>query len=133
MPPRIATAAFSCCLLAGASLAQNAVVAAEGSPEQSALIAAAIRDWVTDFEKGRLGPKGLLRRGADLQPSYVSAARRAGRIADVDVERITHLDALQKLLYHAERYPTVELGDAVLGVAAAGLESSFLDVGALEL
>jgi hypothetical protein len=134
MLPRIAANTLSC-LLAGWSLAQSSApnVAAEGSPEQSALIATSIREWVADFEKGRLGPKGMLRRGADLQPAYVAAARRAGRISDVDAERITHLDALQKLLYHAEKYPTVDLGDAVLGVAAVGLEASFLDVAALEL
>lgn len=132
MPPRIAPS-LSCCLFACLLEAQTVANVAEGSPEQGTLIATAIREWVVDFEKGRLGPKGMLQRRADLQPRYVAAARRAGRIGETDEDRITHLDALQKLLYHCERFPTAELGDAVLGVAAVGLEAAFLDVAALEL
>lgn len=123
--------AFLCSLCAVPSSAQAPI--AEGSAEQSALVAAAIREWVADFEKGRLGAKGTLRRGADLQPKYVAPARRAGRLGGDDEERITHLDALQKLLFHAERYPSPELADAVLGVASVGLEAAFLDLTALEL
>jgi hypothetical protein len=106
---------------------------AEGSPEQAAAVATAIRVWVAEFEQGRLGAKGTLRRGTDLQPRYVAHAVRACRLSDDDEERITHLDALQKLLFFAEHNPSPDMTDAVLGVAAAGLESSFLDLAALEL
>ncbi len=124
-------ATLSCSLVA-ASLPSQAAVA-EGSPEQSAWVARAIREWVEDFGSGRLGPRGVLRRGADLQPRYVASARRAARLGEADEDRITHLDALQKLLLFAERNASVELGDAVLGVASAGLDNAFLGVDGLEL
>lgn len=127
---RASLAAAVLCLLVARPHAQQPV---EGSPEQRALVATAIRDWVADFEAGRLGARGLLRRGASLQPRYVAAARKAQRLGDADEERITHLDALQKLLFFAEQHATPELADAVLGVAGAGLEKSFLDHDALEL
>lgn len=106
---------------------------AEGTAEQAAAIATAIREWVAEFQLGRLGSRGLLRRGGDLQPRYVAHARRAGRIGEGDPERITHLDVLQKLLYFAEKNPSPDLAEAVLGVAAAGLDGAFLDLDALEL
>lgn len=127
---RTAPVAFLCSVFVTQLVAQATV---EGSAEQSAAVAMAIREWVSDFEKGRLGAKGTLRKGADLQPRYVASARRAGRLGDDDTERITHLDALQKLLFHAERYATPELAEAVLGVASAGLDAAFLDLTALEL
>lgn len=108
-------------------------VHAEGSPEQAAAVAMAIREWIAEFEQGRLGPKATVRRGGALQPRYVGHAARAGRLTEDDEERITHLDALQKLLFFAEHNPSPDMADAVLGVAAAGLESSFLDLTALEL
>ncbi len=97
------------------------------------VIAEAIREWADDFEHERLGPAGVLRRGEGLQPAYVAACRRAGMIGQNDEERLTHLDMLQKLLYFAESAPSTELADAVLGIAAARLESSFLDLAALQL
>jgi hypothetical protein len=120
--------------MAGAFLATApAQKIVEGSPEQQAWVATAIREWVADFEQGRLGSKGLLRRGGHLQPRYVAPARKAQRLDDVDEERITHLDALQKLLFYAEQHATPELADAVLGVAAIGLEGRFLDHDALQV
>lgn len=101
--------------------------------EHASLVATAIREWVADFERGRLGAKGTLRRGTDLQPRYVAPARRAGLLGADDEERITHLDALQKLLFEAERLASPELAEAVLGIAAIGFEASFLDLTALEL
>lgn len=140
MPRNAVFSAFSSSPCLAVAIALLAVAPApgqatpvDGSPAQASEAAAAIREWVTGFEKGQLGAKGSLRRGADLQPRYVAPARRAGLLATEDEERITHLDALQKLLFHAERFPTAELGDAVLGVAAVGLESAFLDADALEL
>lgn len=97
------------------------------------VVAEAIKEWAADFEKGRLGPNGTLRRGDGLQPAYVGASRRAGMVGQNDEERLTHLDMLQKLLFFAEQNPSTELADAVLDVAAARLESSFLDLSALQL
>ncbi|MEO6597852.1 MAG: hypothetical protein ABIP94_24165, partial [Planctomycetota bacterium] len=109
-----------------------AQVAARDAEESNA-IAQAITLWVRDFERCRIGPKGVLRGGAGLQPAYVAAAVRAKRLTESDMERLTHLDALQKLLYFAETHPSTELADAVLGLAATGLETAFLDHDALEL
>ena len=103
------------------------------SPETAAAVATAIRDWVRDYERGNLGPKGILRVGSQLQPAYVAAAKRAGRIGPDDVDRLTHLDVLQKLLFVAETEPSPDMADAVLGLCAAGLEGSFLDFESLQL
>jgi hypothetical protein len=102
-------------------------------PDVQAHAARALREWVDDFGRGRLGPNGLLRGGASHQPLYVAAARRAGVLAARDEDRLTHLDVLQKLLWIAESQPSTELGDAVLGLCAVGFESSFLDQDALQL
>lgn len=126
-------------LLAACAVAFTlAPVAAQGlgsEPEagQGAAVAEAIREWVAAFERRRLSPGGTLRRGAELQPRYVGAARRAEMLGPADEERITHLDALQKLLSFAEQHPSTELADVVLGVAAAGLDDAFLDHDALLL
>ncbi|MBL8725075.1 MAG: VWA domain-containing protein [Planctomycetes bacterium] len=101
--------------------------------DATSLAAAAIRDWSAAFERGQLGPRGTLRAGAGLQPSYVVHARRGGFVRERDEERITHLDLLQKLLLHAERHPNVDLADAVLDVAATRLEGAFLDHDAMQL
>lgn len=123
-----------CCAVLGAFAASGVVRAqAGGDAATAAAVAEAIQAWVEDFERGRLGARGVLRRGDDLQPRYVAPARRAGRLGDRDEERITHLDALQKLLFFAEQQPTPALADAVLGVAAAGLDGAFLDHDALAL
>ncbi|MBL8753821.1 MAG: VWA domain-containing protein [Planctomycetes bacterium] len=106
---------------------------AEGSPQQATAIAQALDAWVADYEKGELAAKNTIRRGDHLQPTYVAHARRAGKLGEHDEERITHLDALQKLLFHAEKHPSAALAEAVLGVAAIGFETSFLDVQAHEL
>lgn len=95
--------------------------------------AQAIRLWVADFERGRLGPRGLLRRGGNLQPPYVGPARRAQVLGDDDFEKLNHLEVLQKLLYVAESKATADLADAVLAVCAIGLDAAFLDPEALEL
>ena len=95
--------------------------------------AAAIQQWIDDFTSGRLGPRGALRTGAQLQPRYMAHAKRAGHLQSKDLDRLNHLDALQKLLFFAEKNPSPELGDAVLGVASAGLDRSFLDRDAFEL
>ena len=95
--------------------------------------ATAIRQWIEDFESGRLGPRGGLRGGARLQPRYHLAARRGGFLDGVDLDRLTHLDVLQKLMYHAEKHASPLLADAVLEVASTGLERSFLDRDAFEL
>jgi hypothetical protein len=118
------------CAPAGA----QASVADLPPPEERASCAAqAIRDWVTDYARGRLGPHGTLRGGARLQPEYAKAARRGGFVRPIEPDNVTHLDMLQKLLFHAETNPTTELADAVLSVCAAGLEGSFLDQDALQL
>ena len=101
--------------------------------EMTAHVAQAIREWVTEFERGRLQPKATLRRASDLQPNYVRTARQAGFVAEGDEGRITHLDMLGKLLFHAERNGTPEIAEAVLGVAAIGFEGAFLDLQAHEL
>lgn len=118
------------CLLGSALLpAQRPPDAAD----TSALVASAIRAWVDDYERGRLAPGGVLRSGAGLQPAYVAYARRAGFVGARDEDRLSHLDVLQKLLVHAEREPTTDVADALLALAATGLEGAFLDHEALRL
>lgn len=109
------------------------VPALSAQDDVSADVATAIRHWVGDFERGKLPAKGLLRQSRDLQPDYVQFARRAGFLYAGDEDRVTHLDMLGKLLLHAEHHPSAALADAVLGVAAAGFDSSFLDREAMEL
>lgn len=118
-------------IVAAPAVAQAALAA--GSPEQAAAVAQAITLWIEDFERGDLAVKNSLRAGEDLQPRYVALARRAQLLRAEDEERITHLDALGKMLFFAERNPSVALADAVLGVASIGFERSFLDLTALEL
>jgi hypothetical protein len=113
--------------------AQEPPKVAAHEAEISRAVAEAIREWVREYEHDKFGPKGLLRSGAHLQPRYVEAARRAERVTQVDYERCTHLDMLQKLLFFAESQPSADLADAVLGVAATGLEGTFLDHEALML
>jgi hypothetical protein len=96
-------------------------------------VAAAIQQWIDDFAAGRLGPHGALRTNAQLQPRYMRHARRADMLTDGDMDRLTHLDALQKLVFFAEKHPSTALGEAVLSVASVGLDGSFLDRDAFEL
>ena len=93
---------------------------------QSPLVARAIREWTAAFEQGRLGARAVLQAGDDRQPAYVAPARAAGYVTAGDATRITHGEALQKLMFHAERWPDAELGAALLGVAAIGLEGDLL-------
>ena len=96
-------------------------------------VARAIEQWVDDFGRSRLGPRGLLRSGLRLQPDYYLHARKAGMVSERGLGRVTHLDMLQKLLFHAEKHPAAGMGEAVLSVASVGLERSFLDRTAFEL
>lgn len=95
--------------------------------------AQAIQAWAEDFARGRLGARGLLRRGSGLQPRYMAHARRTNLLRKDDYERLTHLDVLQKLMFFAESNPSPELGEAVLSIASVGFEGSFLDRTAFEL
>ncbi|MCA8953687.1 MAG: HEAT repeat domain-containing protein, partial [Planctomycetes bacterium] len=103
------------------------------SAEARAAAATAMREWVAEFEIGRLGPRGLLHGGPGLQPRYVRYARQADLVSERDSDRITHLDMLGKLLIFAEQHPSNELTEATLAVAAAGFERAFLDQNALEV
>lgn len=96
-------------------------------------MAQAIRAWVTDFESGRLGARGMVRGGVGLQPRYMRHARSAGLVAERDSDRITHFDMLGKCLIFAEEHPSTELGEALLSVASAGFDRAFLDRLALEV
>jgi len=96
-------------------------------------VAQAIEVWVEDFSRGRLGARGLLRRGAGLQGRYMKHARHTDLLKKGDYERLTHLDVLQKLLIFAESNPSPELGEALLSVASVGFEGSFLDRTAFEI
>ncbi|MEC8251708.1 MAG: VWA domain-containing protein, partial [Planctomycetota bacterium] len=50
-----------------------------------------------------------------------------------DLDRLTHLDVLQKMVFYGERYPCLEVGDALLDLAAVGVEGTFLDRQSFEL
>lgn len=97
------------------------------SSQQLDAAAAALRSWAADFDRERLVSTGLLRRGAGLQPAYVQKAQKAAVLGDGDLERLTHFDALQKLLFLAESHPCSDLADAVLDVAACGYDKSLVD------
>jgi Mg-chelatase subunit ChlD len=88
---------------------------------------------VRDYERGRLGPHAVLRSGIGLQPAYAELARRAGFVAARDLDRLTHWDVLQQLLQWAERHPSTAVAEALLDLAATGLEAAFLDHEALRL
>jgi len=117
-------------LLGAAALPAQATVPLARAQAEAAV---GICEWVGAFERGRLGPRGTLRRGGGLQPAYVKNARRAGLVSPGDPERITHLDLLGKMLDFAENHPSNELTEAVLDVASAGFERAFLDQQALEV
>ena len=115
----------------GASGAQ-APTAAQLAAQQVAAVAA-IDAFVDDYEKGRLNPGGPLRRESGLRPRYAKIARRAELLSKSDPGSLLHLDALRKLLLFSERQPTEELGQAVLGLAAAGFDRSLFDRHAMVL
>lgn len=125
--------AFRRCLAVLLCLGPASAQAPGPDAETRAAAARAIREWVSAFESERLGPRGLLRRGAGLQPGYVRWAQKAGLIRDGDADNLTHMDMLGKLLIFAEQHPDDELGEAVLEVASAGFERAFLDRLALEV
>lgn len=99
--------------------------------KQQPAAAEAIRQFVEAYEKDRLNPSGSLQRGSGLQPGYARIALRAGLLSDRDPGALLHQDALRKLLVFAERYPTEEIGDAVLGLAASGFDRSLIDLDAV--
>lgn len=96
-------------------------------------MATAIQYWIEDFGRGRMGARGLLRGGAGLQPRYMGLLRRTDLVRKQDYDRLNHLDVLQKMLFYAETNPSAELGEAVLSVASAGFDGSFLDRTAFEV
>ena len=93
--------------------------------------AEAIRLFVDAYEKDRLNPSGPLHGGSGLWPGYAKIALRAGLLSERDPGALRHEDALRKLLVFAERYPTEEIGDAVLGLAASGFDRSLIDLDAV--
>lgn len=120
----------ACALWLPAAVAQGLPRAetAELDPAaRRASVAQAITEWVADYEADRLGPKGVLHREHGLQPRYAQAARAAQVLGDQAGGALTHLDALQKLLYYAESDPDEAVGEALLGLAAAGFDKSLVD------
>ncbi|MFN3244825.1 MAG: VWA domain-containing protein [Planctomycetota bacterium] len=97
------------------------------------LVASSVRQWLDAYESGQLGPRGGLRDEARLQPKYLRDATRAGFVGRADRGRLTHLDVLQKMLFYGEKHPNAEIADVVLGLAATGIEGSFLDRLSFEL
>jgi hypothetical protein len=121
---------------AAVTLLTSALLPAQTDPAaipESSRVAAAIRSWLDDFQSGRFSAKATLRGGTHHQPDYAEMARRFGYLQEREEDRLTHLDMLGKFLAYAERHPGKELADAVLGVAAAGLDGAFLDRDAVEL
>ncbi|MBM3974898.1 MAG: VWA domain-containing protein [Planctomycetes bacterium] len=133
MTPRFRFLAPLCAVALALAAARAQDVVPFGSSQQSALVARALREWTAAFEQGRLGARAVLQRGVERQPAYVAPARAAGYVTERDETNITHTEALQKLMQHAEKRPDGELGAALLGIAAIGLEGAFLDRDAIEL
>lgn len=121
--------ALLCLQVAALGQQTRRVAAAAAQPH----VAEAIQAWADDFARGRLGARGLLRRGFGLQPRYMTHARKTKLLRKEDYERLTHLDVLQKLMFFAESNPSPAVGEAVLSIAAIGLEGSFLDRTAFEI
>jgi len=96
-------------------------------------VAKAIKQWVEDYSRRRLGVEGVVRSEFRLQPRYVKYVRQARLLQKQDYERLTNLDVLQKLLFFAETNPSPALADAMLDVASVGIEGSFLDRTAFEV
>ncbi|MCB9875998.1 MAG: VWA domain-containing protein [Planctomycetes bacterium] len=132
MPLSNAAAAAALCF-ATIPLASAATAQAPAAAEVADQVAEAIVAWTDDHEGGRLAPHGPLDKSSRLRPRYVAMAQAAGFLSDAEFERLTHLDVLQKLLFYAEKNPGPALTEAVLGVAAAGLDGSVLDRDSLEL
>lgn len=124
---------LSAAALAPAQTERAAQREAEPVDDAAAAGARALREWVADYDRGRLGPRGLLRSGAGAQPAYVEWAVRAGAVSDRDFDRLTHQDVLHKILYVVEQSPSAAQAEALLDLAAARLDSSFLEPASLEL
>ena len=103
MTPRLRFLAPLCAIVLALAAARAQDVVPFGSPQQSALVARALREWTSAFEQGRLGARAVLQRGVERQPAYVAPARAAGYVTERDETNITHAEALQKLMQHAER------------------------------
>jgi hypothetical protein len=119
-------------LLAGLVVAAS-LPAQAPTPEQSAAVAAALRQFAQAFDAGQLSPRGNLRGGAERGPEYLRSAKTSGALDRLQLDRLTHMDVVQKLLYLAEQSPSAEMADAVLAIAAAGYGKSLTDRDALEL
>ena len=115
-------------LAAGAGLRAQA----PAKPPAAQPLALAIESWAEDFEKGSLGPQGLLQQ-AGAAPGYLRPARESGMVEERDFNRLTHLDVLQRMLVRAEREPALTVADAVLSLAGVGFERSLADRNAIEV
>ncbi len=128
---------FACSWLAIAWAVSALGLAQEVSPagagERRAAVADAVHLWVEDYQAGRVAPGGPLRQDAGLQPRYAIRARAADLLAAGELGALTHLEALQKLLYYAETDPDEAVGNAVLEVASAGFDKSLVDRDAVVL
>ena len=80
-------------------------------------IAESVLLWVEDYERDRLVPRGVLNAEPSLQPRYARVARAHDLLSLRDGGALMHVDALQKLLYFAERDPDETIAAAVLSVA----------------
>jgi hypothetical protein len=125
--PRSLALQFPLCLFAIAAPSQSP--APSDDPAQTAQ---AIRQWVHDFEGGRLSPKATL-YGTHLQPRYVPLAQRAGFVTPADFDRLTHQDVLQRMLLLSAGPNSETIADAVLDVAGIGLEGQVLEHAVHEL
>jgi len=118
---------------APAASAQAAPESVEVPPEERIAAAKAIRLWVNGFAARKFAASGTLLEAGEPGPAYCAVAREAGLLRDNDIARLTHLDVLQRLLFFAEANVTENMADAVLKVAAVGLDRSLLDRQALEV
>jgi len=129
MPSRVLSL---CCVLSCAAAARGQSAELSEAALQR-IVATSVRQFAADYEEGRLSPRGSLRREARLQPRYLREATRGGFVTGADLDRLTHLDVLQKLVYYGEKHPSQEVADVLLDLAAVGLSGSFLDRTSFEL
>ncbi len=101
--------------------------AAEAQRQRVTALAAGIRAFCADWSQDRLGLLGQVRGQPGLQPAYVPLFREAGVVENRDLDRLTHLDVLQKALFEAERRPDAEVADALLDLASIGYDRSLVD------
>ena len=118
------TIIFLACACAAPSLRAQSAELSER--ELQRFVAASVRQFLGDYDRGELEPRGGLRAEARLQPRYLRDAARGGFISAGDPGRLTHLDVLQKMVFYGERHPSIEVADALLDLAAVGVEGSFL-------